>query len=128
MIFIRFPAAIIVAVGICAALAVPGPVLAGPGPCAAFGHGGSGVTARAQLFPPEVHTGCTSGVPSGDASMCFKVTDNPTSFVNAFFATWPSPTARTSDPNGGCSFMCATGNCRVGNDGLPVELLQFGVE
>jgi hypothetical protein len=32
------------------------------------------------------------------------------------------------DAVGGCIFMCASGDCRVGNDGLPVELLQFGVE
>jgi hypothetical protein len=32
------------------------------------------------------------------------------------------------DTTGGCIFMCTSGDCRVGNDGLPVELLQFGVE
>jgi hypothetical protein len=32
------------------------------------------------------------------------------------------------DAVGGCIFMCTSGDCRVGNDGLPVELLQFGVE
>jgi hypothetical protein len=35
---------------------------------------------------------------------------------------------RTSDPMGGCVFMCASGDCRVGNEGLPVDLLSFGVE
>ncbi len=44
-------------------------------------------------------------------------------------AQWPNPTARLADPSGGCSFMCPGGDCFVrGLDGLPVELLGFGVE
>ena len=46
----------------------------------------------------------------------------------ALFATWPSTGARTMDSTGGCEFMCAGGTCQVLNNGLPVELLEFGVE
>lgn len=48
-------------------------------------------------------------------------------FVAAY---WASITAKTMDTTGGCVVKCNAGanSCRVGNDGLPVELLQFGVE
>jgi hypothetical protein len=49
--------------------------------------------------------------------------------ANQLVAKWPNSTVRDSDSVGGCLFMCNTvPNCRVGNDGIPVELLQFGVE
>lgn len=45
-------------------------------------------------------------------------------------ARWPSTTARTmAGTMAGCVFMCGSTTCRVqGSDGLPVELLGFGVE
>ncbi len=42
-------------------------------------------------------------------------------------AQWPSAAARTGDAVGGCIFIAPSGTCRVANDGLPVELLSFGV-
>lgn len=50
-------------------------------------------------------------------------------YVTRKTARWPSSAARIMDSVGGCSFTCASGgDCFVGNDGLPVELLGFGVE
>ncbi len=43
-------------------------------------------------------------------------------------ARWPSAQARLDDSTGGCRFVCPGGTCVVRNDGLPVELLSFGVE
>lgn len=69
---------------------------------------------------------CTAGSPVGAATNCFRTLS---ASVQHFVAYWPSSAARAGDATGGCVFMCLTGgNCRVGNDGLPVELLQFGVE
>lgn len=57
----------------------------------------------------------------GDANLC----GGSASFLRAM---WPSAAARTMDPTGGCIFFCPSGSCKVGNDGLPVELKSFGVE
>jgi len=100
---------------------------AGPGPCEADDPYASGAYAYADSFLATVHTGCTAGVPSGAAIGCIAVT-NGAGLLNFFAARWPSAAARTMDTTGGCIFMCTSGDCRVGNDGLPVELLQFGVE
>jgi len=97
------------------------------GPCQAITFSATGSLAGVYFFPPNSHTGCTAGVPSGDAVQCRRTTAG-TTYQNKFFASWPSTAARTMDATGGCIFMCASGDCRVGNDGLPVELLQFGVE
>ncbi len=43
-------------------------------------------------------------------------------------ARWPSTTARIGDSTGGCIFKCSSGDCKVDQNGLPVELLHFGVE
>jgi hypothetical protein len=67
--------------------------------------------------------GCTAGIPSGAAKSCVYFSNGPYRI-----AYWPSLTARIVDTVGGCIFMCTSGDCRVGNDGLPVELLQFGVQ
>jgi len=101
---------------------------AGPGNCNAYSHNVTTRFAFAFTFPSTVHTGCTDGVPSGDATNCSAVTDAAHIEENHFSATWPSQAARMMDAVGGCIFMCTSGDCRVGNDGLPVELLQFGVE
>jgi hypothetical protein len=47
-----------------------------------------------------------------------------------FKAQWPSAAARSAaGSNDGCSFMCAATTCFVrATDGLPVELVGFGVE
>ncbi len=68
---------------------------------------------------------CT-GMASGAATQCnqFFSSLGPN---NAFTAQWASMTARTNDAVGGCLFMCPGGSCRVANDGLPVELLDFQV-
>ncbi len=108
-------------------LAVP-PVAIAAGPCEAGLHTGTTRFAIATSFYPTTHTGCTQGVPSGAATDCHA---NTMSFVktnNAFRVTWPSTGARLGDNTGGCAFMCTSGDCVVRNDGLPVELLSFGVE
>ena len=90
---------------------------AGPGPCV-----GTPTTASSTAAIKSITaTGCDSGAPSGAANVC----DNGGSIL---LARWPSPAARAADSVGGCIFMCTGGDCRVGNDGLPVELLQFGVD
>ncbi len=44
-------------------------------------------------------------------------------------ASWsPSYYTRLTDLTGGCRFNCDGGTCVIRNDGLPVELLHFGVE
>ncbi len=98
------------------------------GPCPGALHKGSGNAGYARTFPSAAATGCTAGVPSGAATGCERRTYDSFSPSNHFSAVWPIGTARANDPTGGCSFMCDSGDCRVGNDGLPVELLQFGVE
>lgn len=108
-------------------LALPVIAEAGPGPCAASFHFAVANQANASVFPSTVHTGCTAGVPSGAATMCIGNTAGSPG-MNTFIAFWVNTVARTGDATGGCSFMCTSGDCRVGNDGLPVELLDFGVE
>ena len=98
------------------------------GPCAASRHSGDSSSALAITFAVSQHTGCDSGTPSGAATHCDRETYHPTASRNFLSAKWPSPNARSMDAVGGCLFMCTSGNCRVGNDGLPVELLEFGVE
>ena len=102
--------------------------VAGPGPCTADLPFTSTGMAAALFFPASAHTGCTQGMASGMATFCLALTTGPVKFSNIFSARWPNTTQRLSDATGGCSFMCNTGSCRVGNTGLPVELLQFGVK
>ncbi len=97
------------------------------GPCDAYSYTAGSSFAQVFAFHDSSHTGCTAGVPSGAAISCDRVTTKG-SFSNRLQAGWYSQFARTQDAVGGCSFMCTSGDCRVGNDGLPVELLQFGVE
>ncbi len=99
------------------------------GPCAANLHFGGNAAAVARSFAAAFHTGCTAASPSGAATQCNLTTNSGVPYFNALVAVWPSAAARTNDPVGGCVFMCNnTGTCRVGNDGLPVELLHFAVE
>ena len=65
------------------------------------------------------------GVPSGAATGCIQGTAGGPVF---FRASWPNTAARTGDPAGGCVFTCPLGTCRVGQDGLPVELLDFSID
>ncbi len=104
-----------------------GPASAGPGPCAGPNTAAAGGTASVAGFNATVHTWCTTGVPSGDATYCDRNTAGAMN-ANVFVARWASTSARLLDETGGCSFMCSSGDCRVGRDALPVELLQFGVE
>lgn len=101
--------------------------VAGPGSCAANSHMALASQAVAISFSAALHSGCTNGIPSGAVTGCYRQTNSATMY-NDFLAVWPSTAARTMDLSGGCSFMCTSGDCRVANDGLPVELLQFGVE
>jgi hypothetical protein len=105
----------------------PVDALAGPGPCNGTNQGTFIAFAFANYWTAGDHTGCTAGVPSGAATACNASTGG-TFNQNKFFAFWPSQTARVGDLTGGCIFNCSFGTCRVGNDGLPVELVQFGAE
>ena len=102
-----------------------------PAPAAAQicpGNNAFGITRQAinDTFPKSVT--CAAGIPYGMATVCFKFTGTTDANSNALVARWPNITARLSDATGGCRFNCNVGSCRVGGDGLPVELLQFGVE
>ncbi len=84
---------------------------------------------RATMTPSRplyafIGTGCTHAA-MGDATVCDAVAAGNGAWL---FAWWPYTSVRTGDATGGCSFMCQNGDCFVGNDGLPVELLRFGVE
>lgn len=88
-----------------------------------FASMGSSGTTTGPLFS-LYGTGCVSAF-SGAATGCLK---NKTASSVFLTAQWPSAAARTGDATGGCVFTCQNGSCRIGSDGLPVELLQFGVE
>jgi hypothetical protein len=64
------------------------------------------------------------------ASACGAATSCYSTMRTAFVARWPYTPPRTTDSTGGCIFRANGGAnvCKVGRDGLPVELLQFGVE
>lgn len=81
-------------------------------------------------FGSNQATGCTAGVPSGDATACVRSTQSSSPSANFFRAIWPNASARTMDAVGGCRWACGTpsAGCRVGNDGLPVELLTFAID
>ena len=63
---------------------------------------------------------------SGAANNCFQTWN--AGMVVVFKAFWANAAARTGTGAGGCSFMCPGGDCFVDANGLPVELLSFGVE
>ena len=46
----------------------------------------------------------------------------------SFIAAWIGTPTRLADTMGGCHFICPGGDCYVRNNGLPVELLNFGVD
>jgi hypothetical protein len=66
-----------------------------------------------------------SASPSGAATNCAEL---GSSYAVFFAAFWPSPAARTMDATGGCVFTCPGGTCKVGSDGLPVELMNFAID
>ncbi len=70
-----------------------------------------------------IPTGVTVGQFVGDASTCV------TYVSGTRVAFWLNTAARLADDVGGCIFKCGPSTqCKVGNDGLPVELLHCGVE
>lgn len=72
-----------------------------------------------------IGTGCTF-TKLGNATNCVSSVDASSSQL---LAGWNSGTAAVADTTGGCRFNCqGGGTCVVRNDGLPVELLRFGVE
>lgn len=73
---------------------------------------------------PITATGCTAGAGAakyGDVMTC-------SGFSSSLRAKWTHTVARENDSTGGCLFMCTSGDCFVGNNGLPVELLHFAVD
>ncbi len=100
-------------------------------PCPHSMAGGVGIVADASGTGPTTNAFVGSGFNCtaqqlGAVANCQQVRYS-NGFVN-FIANWPSTAARTGDTTGGCQFNCPGGTCYVRNDGLPVELLQFGVE
>lgn len=78
-----------------------------------------------------VGSGCAHtavGVPASAGPSACSVNLNATRHL--FVARWPSLVGRlAAGPDTGCRFVCPGGTCFVrATDGLPVELLQFGVE
>ncbi len=117
------------------ALLLPGPGISTPAlaaPCPGTAEATlnlAGVFSFTSIGPSAplidlIGTGC-AGAFKGDATGCSVVVTAPFPLLRA---TWPNTMARTEDPTGGCSFMCQNGDCVVRNNGLPVELLHFGVE
>lgn len=84
---------------------------------------GAGMTTLAFV---STGSNCT-GMASGAATTCVQIYTT-TSGVVVFSAWWPSVAALTGDTTGGCRFNCPGGTCRVGNNGLPVELMEFSIE
>ncbi len=73
-----------------------------------------------------IGAGCAAPTLIGDVDNCTAIKNHPASAQ--FVARWSNTNERTQDATGGCIFMCDGGTCVVRNDGLPVELLHFGVE
>ncbi len=71
--------------------------------------------------------GC-NGLPNGAVQTCKTQRIEGSYPLIYLTAKWANTSARVNDSTGGCVFVCDSGTCRVGNDGLPVELMQFGVE
>ncbi len=75
--------------------------------------------------------GCTAMAVGGAVSQCqFNWVNDPGEgqYDGFLQAVWPNGAAKAGDESGGCQFNCTGGSCFMGNNGLPVELLQFGVE
>ena len=108
-------------------IVIPGTVVAAPcpvvGPCG--GTNNFGVSQVAIAFYPTVCTvnNVTAWYFCGDATKALGSS-------SLFLASWPNTALRTQDSTGGGIFSCNGGatRCKVGNDGLPVELLHFNVE
>lgn len=76
-----------------------------------------------------VGSGCTFMLLGAATDCTFSLNGAGTGYhLATLFARWEDTAARLGDAGGGCSFMCGGGDCFLGNDGLPVELLRFGVE
>ncbi len=105
------------------------PATAQAAPCPALPPCG-GIAVPSASFADNVSptvldpTQVTADYACGAATLCSH------SIASRVIARWPSPAARTGDTTGGCVFSASAGakRCKVDNDGLPVELLQFGVE
>lgn len=100
--------------------ACPGDVHATAGRFAYAGSSGA-TNGPAILF---AGSGCT-GMAQGAATGCNVNINTSSAYLSA---RWPSASALQGDSTGGCTFNCENGSCFVGNDGLPVELLRFGIE
>lgn len=105
-----------------ATASIPAAAVAGPGPCAATLNTGFSASAIARAPAINLFMGsCTAAKVGPVVAFC-------TVISAGFRARWSNLAARTGDSTGGCSFMCGANSCFVGNDGLPVELLGFGVD
>ena len=82
-------------------------------------------TSPTQPLKAFIGTGCTAQIIGTKVTAC-PIFEAPN--YAQLQANWASLGARTGDATGGCSFMCQNGDCVVRNDGLPVELLGFGVD
>ncbi len=82
-------------------------------------------TSPTQPLKAFIGTGCTTQMIGTKVTAC--PINQDTNYAD-LGARWFNLVARTGDATGGCSFMCQNGDCVVRNDGLPVELLSFGVE
>ncbi len=105
------------------------PVLAQAGPCG--GEAGVATNVAYAISPTVCTGGAITWVYKKGAVVACIVTSPPQSPFNGrpvAFAAWNSETARTEDISGGCTFRCPADTCFVDRVGLPVELLQFGVE
>lgn len=120
----RYPRAVtILAVAMLFWMAVPAVAAS---PCPAVGPCGGAPTATNRF---AIQFGNTAVPTPTMAYHCGSAT-NCTQSSTAITALWMSTAARISDTTGGCIFSSNGGanRCKVGQDGLPVELLQFGVE
>lgn len=118
------------------ALLIPG--LAGAVQCPGSMHSAAGTIAIAHsantVGPADaaIHPGTCSHSAVGTMAPTDCGVRHTHGFIEtaAFEARWPSAVARSAaGPYDGCSFMCGATTCFVrAADGLPVELLTFGVQ
>lgn len=126
-------------------LALPSPGHAGPCPgtmnfgTSSYGYRASVMSPAGPAFTLITMNACQTvsatnlgfGPPSLQPTKCRVATGvGGMGNIARWFAIWPDTTARLAAGSmAGCEFMCGPVTCRVdGATGLPVELLQFGVE
>ena len=109
-------------------IVIPGTGVAAPCPVGLGPCGATSILAQNRMavaFHPTVCTvnNVTAWYLCGGATYV-------TAQTTVFAASWPNTALRTQDSTGGGIFSCNGGatRCKVGNDGLPVELLHFKVE